>query len=145
MEESEKTEESCRLCDETAEKMLSIFDKNEEGIEILQVIKDCLPIVIYRTDPLSKQICESCSETLNSLSSFKKNCEEISQKQKEKLKEDPDNKYEEFLTCGEEKVKVSAPLFVIHILNRCSLDKFYNLWVILTITKNLINHSCSFV
>ncbi|XP_050501254.1 uncharacterized protein LOC126881193 isoform X2 [Diabrotica virgifera virgifera] len=105
MEESEKTEESCRLCDETAEKMLSIFDKNEEGIEILQVIKDCLPIVIYRTDPLSKQICESCSETLNSLSSFKKNCEEISQKQKEKLKEDPDNKYEEFLTCGEEKVK----------------------------------------
>ncbi|XP_057671512.1 uncharacterized protein LOC130903436 isoform X1 [Diorhabda carinulata] len=102
MEESEKTEESCRLCDEIAEKMLSIFDKNEEGIEILQLIKECLPIVIYRTDPLSKQICESCNETLSSLSSFKKNCEEIALKQKEKLREEPsDNAIEAFLACGE--------------------------------------------
>lgn len=56
MEESEKTEEPCRLCDENAEKMLSIFDKNEEGIEILQVIKDCIPIVVSTKRLLSHRL-----------------------------------------------------------------------------------------
>ncbi|CAG9864756.1 unnamed protein product [Phyllotreta striolata] len=107
MEESEKLEEPCRLCDENAEKLVSIFDKNEEGVEILQVIKDCIPIVIYRTDPLSKNICESCLESLYSLSSFKKNCEEIAHKQKEKLGAVPNKKHQAFLACGERTDEIS--------------------------------------
>lgn len=46
MEVSENIEEKCRLCDEVGEKMLSIFDKNEEGHQFLQLIKECLPIIV---------------------------------------------------------------------------------------------------
>ncbi|KAG5887935.1 hypothetical protein JTB14_003030 [Gonioctena quinquepunctata] len=88
MEVAEKIDDTCRLCDEISEKMFGILEKNEEGIEILQVIKDCLPIIIYRTDPLSKQICESCLENLNSLNKFKKNALATAEKQKENMKDD---------------------------------------------------------
>lgn len=46
MEESEKMEESCRLCDEISGQMFNIFEKNEEGNQILQVIKECLPLIV---------------------------------------------------------------------------------------------------
>ena len=50
MEVAEKMEEMCRLCDEVSEKMFSIFDKNEEGQQILQLIKECLPIIVSILD-----------------------------------------------------------------------------------------------
>lgn len=46
MEEQEKLEETCRLCDEIGGQMFNIFEKNPEGQQILQVIKDCLPIIV---------------------------------------------------------------------------------------------------
>lgn len=46
MEAGEKMDESCRLCDENSEQMFSIFEKNEDGIQILQLIKECVPIVV---------------------------------------------------------------------------------------------------
>lgn len=46
MEAGEKMDESCRLCDENSDQMFSIFEKNEDGIQILQLIKECLPIVV---------------------------------------------------------------------------------------------------
>lgn len=46
MEELEKIEETCRLCDEIGGQMFNIFHKNQEGIQILQVIKECLPIIV---------------------------------------------------------------------------------------------------
>lgn len=55
MENQDKLEETCRLCDEIGGQMFNIFDKNPEGHQILQVIKECLPIIVsnliyYRTD-----------------------------------------------------------------------------------------------
>lgn len=46
MDEQWKSEESCRLCEEIGGQMFNIFEKNEEGYQILQVIKDCLPIIV---------------------------------------------------------------------------------------------------
>lgn len=106
MDAAEKMDESCRLCDENCDKMYSIFDKNEEGLEMLRLIKECLPIIvspvtylltgqsfdnrflfqIYRTDPLSKIICESCFNNVNALYTFKKIAEETADRQKEKLR-----------------------------------------------------------
>ncbi|XP_018564119.1 uncharacterized protein LOC108905633 isoform X2 [Anoplophora glabripennis] len=86
MEVSENMEEKCRLCDEVGEKMFSIFDKNEEGHQFLQLIKECLPIIIYRTDPLSKQICERCCMQLESVAKFKKISQDTAERHKEKLR-----------------------------------------------------------
>ncbi|CAH1155264.1 unnamed protein product [Phaedon cochleariae] len=104
MEEPDKSEEICRLCDDNSEKMFSIFDKNEEGIETLQLIKECLQIIIYRTDPLSKQICESCLESLDTLSKFRRNAEEIAEKQRDKLRSSDEANtrvVQLFLQCGD--------------------------------------------
>lgn len=46
MEDHEKMEESCRLCDESTGQMFNIFDKNPDGYQILQVIKECVPIIV---------------------------------------------------------------------------------------------------
>lgn len=67
---------------------------------------------IYRTDPLSKQICESCHININTLYKFKKSVQEIAEKQKEKLRAYLDSSSEElplpirlFLACGDEMVR----------------------------------------
>ncbi|KAJ8954072.1 hypothetical protein NQ318_004377 [Aromia moschata] len=86
MEASEKMEQPCRLCDGSGEKMLSVFDKTEEGQQILHLIKECLPIIIYRTDPLSKQICEKCFNNLELVSRFKKSSQYTAEKHKENLR-----------------------------------------------------------
>lgn len=46
MEETGKMEETCRLCDTIGGQMFNIFQKNQEGSQILQLIKDCLPIIV---------------------------------------------------------------------------------------------------
>lgn len=68
---------------------------------------------IYRTDPLSKQICESCFTNINSLHKFKKTAQETAERQKEKLKACLDSANEElplpirlFLACGDEVVRI---------------------------------------
>lgn len=130
-----KKDESCRLCDEIGGQMFNIFEKNEDGYQILQVIKECLPIIvstcqtlrlifslififitelslqIYRTDPLSKQICEGCYINVSTLHKFKKSVQEIAEKQKKKLTTYLVSSHEElplavrlFLACGEEVV-----------------------------------------
>ncbi|XP_044756258.1 uncharacterized protein LOC123314898 [Coccinella septempunctata] len=70
----------CRLCncesDENSE-MFSIFDKTEGGQEILQLIQECLHLVVQKSDPFSKSVCADCLENLNSSFKFKKKCQEI--------------------------------------------------------------------
>lgn len=70
---------------------------------------------IYRTDPLSKQICESCYSNINTLHKFKKSVQEIAEKQKEKLRAYLESSNEElplpirlFLACGDEVVSCFA-------------------------------------
>ncbi|CAH2008390.1 unnamed protein product [Acanthoscelides obtectus] len=106
MEDQEKMEDTCRLCDEVTDKMYSVFESTEEGFEVLQMIKECMPIVIYRTDPLSKQVCESCYNHLGALYTFKKAALETADRQKSKLKETIElagecKEIELFLKCGD--------------------------------------------
>lgn len=46
MDEPERIEETCRLCDEIGGQMFNIFSKNPDGNQILQVIKECVPIIV---------------------------------------------------------------------------------------------------
>nr|CAI5824761.1 unnamed protein product [Callosobruchus analis] len=106
MEDLDKMEDTCRLCDEVTDKMYSVFESTEEGFEVLQMIKECMPIVIYRTDPLSKQVCESCYNHLGALYTFKKAALETADRQKSKLKETIElagecKEIELFLKCGD--------------------------------------------
>ncbi|XP_060535273.1 uncharacterized protein LOC132707430 [Cylas formicarius] len=80
----------CRLCDQSGEKMFGIFEDNEDGYEIIRLIKENLPIVIYKSDPLSKQVCETCVETLQTLSVFKKTCRKTQEKYVDELKSNGD-------------------------------------------------------
>ncbi|XP_076271977.1 uncharacterized protein LOC143203630 isoform X1 [Rhynchophorus ferrugineus] len=82
--------ETCRLCDELGDKMYNIFDENPEGYQLIGLIKENLPIVLYKSDPLSKQVCEKCVEGLQIISSLKKRSRNTQEKYVEKLKNEAD-------------------------------------------------------
>ncbi|KAL1516654.1 hypothetical protein ABEB36_000537 [Hypothenemus hampei] len=82
--------ENCRLCDNFSEKMFNIFEDNPEGYQLIGLIKENLPIVLYKTDPLSKRICEKCVENLQIISSLKKTSRKTQEKYVEKLKNEAD-------------------------------------------------------
>ncbi|EEZ99574.1 uncharacterized protein LOC103314829 [Tribolium castaneum] len=77
--------DACRLCDENKDKMYSIFCKNTQGLQILHLIKECLPLIIYRTDPLSKHVCEECFSKLETFYKFKKTSLDTADKHKKHL------------------------------------------------------------
>ncbi|KAK9881406.1 hypothetical protein WA026_016296 [Henosepilachna vigintioctopunctata] len=92
--ESDIQQDLCRLCNSEADEnseMFSVFDKNEEGQEIINLIQDCLHLIVCRTDPLSKSVCAECLENLNNLYKFKKKTLEVANKHKEKLRTNGDN------------------------------------------------------
>lgn len=60
MEESEKLEDTCRLCDEISGQMFYIFDKNDEGNQIVQLIKECLPIIVSSFEHFSSFLFSVC-------------------------------------------------------------------------------------
>ncbi|KAK0164102.1 hypothetical protein PV328_002765 [Microctonus aethiopoides] len=74
MAEQTKWENSCRLCSEEKIEMLSIF--GEEGLrrQIPQKLRVCLPIMVYKTDPLPKQICQFCAARLDDAFEFRDYC-----------------------------------------------------------------------
>ncbi|XP_018332101.1 uncharacterized protein LOC108741707 [Agrilus planipennis] len=80
-------ENDCRLCGKACNfsDTHNIFEKTEEGVQLVQLIKDFLPILIYRTDPLSKQVCELCCSNLKNFCEFKKKCLAYFNEQKGKL------------------------------------------------------------
>ncbi|KAF2903459.1 hypothetical protein ILUMI_02721 [Ignelater luminosus] len=83
----EMPENTCRLCDEGGPSMHSVFERIPEGQQVLQLIKDCLELLIYRTDPLPKQVCNSCYKNLIEFSNFKKTTLKTFERQKERLRE----------------------------------------------------------
>lgn len=89
-QEMEVEVETCRICDEISEKMFNIFDENPEGYQLIGLIKENLPIVLYKSDPLSKQVCERCVENLQIISSLKKRSKNTQEKYVEKLKNEVD-------------------------------------------------------
>ncbi|XP_050300768.1 uncharacterized protein LOC126739235 isoform X2 [Anthonomus grandis grandis] len=82
--------EACRLCDDVSEKMFNIFEDNPEGYQLIGLIKENLPIVLYKTDPLSKQVCEKCVLNLQIISSLKKRSRQTQEKYVDKLKSECD-------------------------------------------------------
>lgn len=96
-------QDACRLCDKNTPKMYSIFDKNDKGQQYLHLITNCLPIIVYRTDPLSKVICEKCVTNLNVLSDFRKVSLAVADKYKDKLKDSENDNAKLFLDCQKDE------------------------------------------
>ncbi|KAI4471485.1 zinc finger protein [Holotrichia oblita] len=67
-----EVEDVCRICDKPSTKLFGIFEKNADGKQIFNLIKETLPIVIYRKDPLSKVICEKCLDNVRQIHAFRK-------------------------------------------------------------------------
>ncbi|XP_022920680.1 uncharacterized protein [Onthophagus taurus] len=78
--------ELCRICDRPSSEVRNIFSKNVDGKQILQLIRETLPTVIYRNDPLSKHICLSCLENVDKIHNFRKSCLKVVDNHKETLK-----------------------------------------------------------
>jgi hypothetical protein len=107
MDTSAAYSDACRLCDENREKMHSIFSKNEEGQQILHLIKECLPLVIFRTDPLSKQICGECFNKLETFYRFKKTSLDTANKHRNHLRKNEDSSSKSvqlYLACEDAEV-----------------------------------------
>lgn len=67
-------ENACRLCSEEKTEMLSIF--GNEGIQrkVAQKLRACLPVLVYKTDPLPKKICQFCAARLDDAYEFREHC-----------------------------------------------------------------------
>ncbi|XP_012531158.1 zinc finger protein 271 [Monomorium pharaonis] len=69
-----KWDKVCRLCSEERNEMLPIF--GDEGLQrrVAQKLRACLPVLVYRTDPLPKQICQFCAARLDDAYEFREFC-----------------------------------------------------------------------
>ena len=66
---------------------------------------------IYRTDPLSKQICEKCFNNLDTVAKFKRTSLDTAEKHKEKLRTNGDRENTDvrlFLGCDEDMVSLNS-------------------------------------
>lgn len=147
MDTSALHSDACRLCDENKEKMHSIFSKNEEGQQLLHLIKECLPVIvsiwhaflyhqllmlnlqIYRTDPLSKQICHDCFSKLETFYKFKKTSLATATRHKKHLLNTENNsnkRIQLYLSCEDTETVVFNHWFCsrLNILILESSDKF---------------------
>ncbi|KAG5307757.1 ZN845 protein, partial [Pseudoatta argentina] len=64
----------CRLCSEERNEMLPIF--GDEGLQrrVVQKLRACLPVLVYKSDPLPKQICQFCAARLDDVYQFREFC-----------------------------------------------------------------------
>ncbi|KAL0121760.1 hypothetical protein PUN28_006908 [Cardiocondyla obscurior] len=69
-----KWDKVCRLCSEEKNEMLSIF--GDEGMQrrVVHKLRACLPVLVYKTDPLPKQICQFCAARLDDAYEFREHC-----------------------------------------------------------------------
>ncbi|XP_050446343.1 zinc finger protein 836-like [Cataglyphis hispanica] len=69
-----KWDNVCRLCSEERNEMLPIF--GGEGLQrrMAQKLRACLPVLVYKTDPLPKQICQFCAARLDDAYEFREYC-----------------------------------------------------------------------
>lgn len=71
---SNKWENACRLCSEEKNEMLSIFGNEGVQRKVAQKLRACLPVLVYKTDPLPKQICQFCAARLDDVYEFREYC-----------------------------------------------------------------------
>lgn len=69
-----KWDKVCRLCSEERNEMLPIF--GDEGLQrmVVQKLRALLPVLVYETDPLPKQICQFCAARLDDAYEFREHC-----------------------------------------------------------------------
>lgn len=69
-----KWDKVCRLCSEERNEMLPIF--GDEGLQrrVAQKLRACLPVLVYTSDPLPKQICQFCAARLDDAYEFREYC-----------------------------------------------------------------------
>ncbi|XP_012226103.2 PR domain zinc finger protein 5-like [Linepithema humile] len=70
----DKWSNACRLCSEEKNEMLPIF--GDEGVQrkVAQKLRACLPVLVYKSDPLPKQICQFCAARLDDVYQFREFC-----------------------------------------------------------------------
>lgn len=54
--------------------MLSIFGNEGVQRKVAQKLRACLPVLVYKTDPLPKQICQFCAARLDDVYEFREYC-----------------------------------------------------------------------
>lgn len=64
----------CRLCSEQKNEMLPIFGNEGMQRKVAQKLRACLPVLVYKTDPLPKQICQFCAARLDDVYEFREYC-----------------------------------------------------------------------
>ncbi|XP_066582940.1 zinc finger protein 569-like [Prorops nasuta] len=69
-----KWENACRLCAEQKKEMLPIFGTEGLQRKVAQKLRACLPVLVYKTDPLPKQICQFCAARLDDAYEFREYC-----------------------------------------------------------------------
>ncbi|XP_015186330.1 PREDICTED: zinc finger protein 528-like [Polistes dominula] len=69
-----KWENVCRLCSEEKIEMLPIFGIEGVQRKVVQKLRACLPVLVYKTDPLPKQICQFCAARLDDIYEFREYC-----------------------------------------------------------------------
>ncbi|KAI4494473.1 hypothetical protein M0802_008965 [Mischocyttarus mexicanus] len=69
-----KWENVCRLCSEEKIEMLPIFGIEGVRRKVVQKLRACLPVLVYKTDPLPKQICQFCAARLDDIYEFREYC-----------------------------------------------------------------------
>ncbi|XP_043480219.1 zinc finger protein 84-like [Leptopilina heterotoma] len=67
-------ENTCRLCSEVKTEMLSIYGIEGVQRKVAQKLRACLPVLVYKTDPLPKQICQFCAARLDDAYEFREYC-----------------------------------------------------------------------
>ena len=69
-----KWENACRLCSEERNEMLPIFGNEGVQRKVAQKLRACLPVLVYKADPLPKQICQFCAARLDDVYEFREYC-----------------------------------------------------------------------
>ncbi|XP_011859864.1 PREDICTED: zinc finger protein 184-like [Vollenhovia emeryi] len=64
----------CRLCSQVRNEMLPIFGDEGQQRRVAQKLRACLPVLVYESDPLPKQICQFCAARLDDAYEFREFC-----------------------------------------------------------------------
>lgn len=76
----DKLENVCRLCLEKKNEMMPIFGNESMQRKVPHKLRGCLPVLVYQTDPLPKQICQFCAARLDDAYEFREHCLDVFKK-----------------------------------------------------------------
>lgn len=76
----DKLENVCRLCLEKKDEMMPIFGNESMQRKVPLKLRGCLPVLVYQTDPLPKQICQFCAARLDDAYEFREHCLDVFKK-----------------------------------------------------------------